>query len=226
MHAFDSAKSSHDVAYINGYISMLNKRGESIADRVDSNVEEILIGAVVSATADLAYKVAKLAIVLAKLSNPLGWLSGGSDPTEALEAAEDVARAVHQVARAAKLLDSLSDVRNQIRKIQRGLDRNARFLASVNHLVKNLNATDDNFLQQQSTFLELYGAYTPVISKPELVEVGAYLEALVTEACDIIDGTDGPPAVIALYKAYVGGSGKCWRTLIDIQTMVESYTEI
>ena len=226
VHAFDSAKSSYDVAYIKDTINSLSKRGSSISNTVDSNLEEILIGAVVCTTADLAYQTAKLAITAARLSNPFGWLFGSADPNDLLEAMEEVSKAIERVARAAKLLDSLSTVRAQVQKIQRGLASNSKFLASVNYLVMHIDESDDNFLQQQSTFLDLYGAYTPVISKPELTQVGGYLEALVTEACDVISETEGPPIVLDIYRSYISGSGLCWRTVIAIQTMVETYTEI
>ena len=226
MHTFDAAKSDHDIAYIEGRLTLYRNKANQISRTVDSGVSKLIKGAVVTASANLAYQAAKLVVALARVANPFGWVTGSADPNDVLDALEEVSSAAIGFARAMKLSDLMNKANRQVQDIKRGLDKNAAFLDSVGYLIDNLDADDDDFHEKQETFLRLYGQYSPVITKPQLVEATTLIASIASTACEIITETEGPPIVVDIYKAYLGGTGACGSTARAIERMMETYSEI
>ena len=228
MHSFDFTKAKHDVGYISTSLKTYGQRSVGLSKTVDGAMNEIISGALICAAHQVAYRTLKLAIAIAENSNPLGWLFGSNDADDLMEPLEELADAIYDLVVVNKLYNLLKDLMGLLKTAVAGLKRNAEFISSVKDLVKSLNIEDDSkFQSQQAEFLEQYGNYTPATTKPQLVEIGAYLESIVEEACELIDSADVPPVSSSyFFKNYVADSGLCLQTKVNIQKLMETYYEI
>ena len=228
MHSFDFTKAKHDVGYISTSLKTYGQRSVGLSKTVDGAMNEIISGALMCATHQVQYKTLKLAIAIAENSNPLGWLFGSNDADDLMEPLEELADAIYDLVVVNKLYNLLKNLMGLLKTAVAGLKRNAECISSVKDLVKNMNIEDDSkFQSQQAKFLEQYGNYTPATTKPQLVEIGAYLESIVEEACDFIDSADVPSVSPSyFFKNYVADSGLCLQTKVNIQKLMETYYEI
>ena len=230
VESFDAQKSSLDVAYIIATLDTYTMESSKIAETVDKNVGELITAAIVCAAADLVSAASTLAIALARLCNPFGWLTGSVDPNDVVEAMEYVMEATNRVARAAKLSSIVSSVQEMVSSMVEKFEKNQQFLESVKYLIDNLHITDapddDRFQESQALFLSKYGEYEPALTLPDITKVVGYLKHLVTESCDIIEEVRGPSLVVGPYKTYISGDGLCYRTEISVDVLADTYSEI
>ena len=222
---FNQQKSNADIGYLQGRLDKYTIQSKTQAGNVDGNVHEILIASVVCATLDTAYQTGKLAITIAMASNPIAEITGGSSPVDIEEAMSELAQSLVHVARAAKLLASINNLRDKVVKVAEGFKKNGEALQIVKTLLEShTNLTDDTFKDLKDSFLEKYNAYDPQVSKPQLTELGALFSNMIDEACDIIQGADS--WIAAPYQGVIAGKGQCWQTKVDIEKLMEFYSEI
>ncbi|XP_028390790.1 uncharacterized protein LOC114515691 [Dendronephthya gigantea] len=227
VEGFNKEIAKADIGYISGTLNTYETSIENLAREVATGLSDLLLYAIGTSSADLIQKTAVLAMQIADACNPLKTLFGGGAATDVLGAADELALAIANVAKSAKLQSSFGELIDKTEKIMNKFDDNSEFLRTVKELLKKIDAeetSDSSFEDNKITFIEKYNAYTPGVTKPELTEMTATWETVLDEACNVIDGAETTGA--AAIKAIVDGLGLCWKVKIKAQKMIETYCEI
>ena len=225
--AFKEQKSNADMGYLQGRLDKYIDQSKTLSEDVDSNVKEILIASISCATLDAAYQGMRLALTIAMMSNPVAAVTGGSSPVDLYDAMSELASALVKVVGAEKLLSSIHKLRDKVNVVAEGFAKNGKVLQMVKQLVESHNSQSDDtttWRDLKDRFLREYNNYNPQVSTPQLTELGSLFANMVDEACDIIDGAVG--WIAAPYKGLIAGKGQCWQTKVEIEKVMQLYSEI
>lgn len=224
---FNLDKAEADLGYIMQSLENFNQSANRLSTEVDDQVTDLLYTTMICIGIDVAEHYVKLGLSVAEACNPFKVVFNGGAATDILDAAAEFADAVVGALEAGSLLrDGLVALRDTLYNVAVGLDKNNNFLLFLKDLVENVDTSisPDEFEDMKEYFFEHYRGYLPGVTKPELTRMSASWEIVTDEACNLLDDVDSTAG--SACKTPIANNGLCWKTKIDIQTMIETYSEI
>ena len=222
---FDLKKATADEAYSSG---TLKKAFDEIKTKQDSLKDKMkviagLAGGILGA--DLAEKVADLAIMLAFQSNPGKWLTeDGSNIVLIKDTITDILKNSRDLIKLGRLaVEILPALQKDAEELNKKLEENADNYDRIRNLIKPSNHVPFT-LETSKKFLKEYNDYSPPITPKDITKLGAGLEEILDFFCSQIeDTTSATGATIGMGEA---GDLSCYKAKTDLQIMMSQYEHI
>ena len=225
---FDSNVATADIGFIDNTLNKFKKEIERSKSEVGEKLDKIISCAITVATSEVVTKAYQFALAAVSLSNPIAAITGGGSLEDVLDRAGDLAGAMANFVKATSLKLAIKDMLDKTEDVGRKLNANRHFLSKVKTLLdavmNNEMISPEDFEKKKLSFLSHYNAYNPGVTKPELIEMLSYWDAVVTEACKVID--EGTGVVAGGIRSDVNNQGLCWKVPIAITELSTTYEEI
>ena len=199
---------------------------KELSDELIPEVEGILSRSKHAAVAERAEKAAKLAVHVIEACNPFNAVFAGGTATPILDATAELSKAIANLIKVGTIKEDFEKLMKMSNEIGEKFGENHHFLTQTAKLVPSVASklTKGEFENAKTQFLEMYTAYSPTVTAPEITEIGEMWNTVVDEACKIIEGSSG--AVSSAIESESQYNGNCWKTKIKIAKMIETYVEI
>ena len=160
---------------------------------IASKLSAILITGMTMASANVIEKSLQLAAIMASMFNPIAWLTGSVDLLGMFEALSALLSAIKNLVKLAVLFTQIEDLQKFCEDMSLRFQENqVQSDAMVNLIDVLTSETDSNKIDETiNSFVQSYGDYKPGVTNQDIVELITLLQALASEACDIINELDG-----------------------------------
>ena len=237
---FDSKTSAADISYINSTLNKYNERVNTSKKDVGEMLGGILSLAVKAKSVQVYEKTAQLVAASVSMLNPIAAITGGASVTEVKDRADELATVAADLAKAQYFQNMLELVKQNTEQMGKELRKNQLYLENVYKLIdgvlKSKTLPSEDFESRKLSFLAKYNSYTPAVTKPDITEVMAEWEELVTEGCKLLESATGAYTEVAKAIARAVRMDKddstslskylCYSTPIAMKKMAETYDEI
>ena len=224
---FDQGKAKADADSLSMSLQSFKMSIDQDSRKIGKTLEDYWGYAMTSTTLELVAKTARLALVVAENSNPIGWITGDCSALEIMDAIAEVAKAATGFARAAKAVKTLQKVGNEFQKTA---NRMNKILQSQTNIKNMFISAVDETLQGPGTerymmgFLQEYGNYDPIFTQGDFAYLGALLSELIDELCDLIFSGDSTHS--AIVQTIFTGLESCIDAKSDIERLLATYDEM
>ena len=221
---YDQGIADQDVLFLSGKLNDFESNATSVSEKLEQDVRNVLIAANSILALQLVDEIDILANQIAEHLNPLKCVFGGVDVGDMLVQAGEIAKAVAQIAKGGRLLDTLSDVYNKTYDLSVKFKDNTD---QIDNLQTVINAIKTNTVDQigydADRFVEAYGNYTPKVDRSDLEKNDAIWGAYKEAACDLLYGAEG--VFVGVGQTVVSGMLLCERlegTLAEFAALREN----
>ena len=187
VESFNNDIAEADISYITGRLDVFKNRIKSVTGDFKKKMGVLLDQMILGAGLELAEAVVTMALAIADACNPIGWITGGTDPNSVADAVAKVANAVAQLAQGIAVQVAWNGVQTKATEISNKFQVNRVFLEKVKKLVYQETESREDFETAKNTFLEQYTGYKPQVLPDELVEMTSLWSGLVEAACEVIN---------------------------------------
>ena len=220
VESFNGDIAKADIGYINGRLDTFNQRYSDVVGIFKSKMETLVLQMIIGAGLEVANSAITLALSIAEAANPIGFIFGGADPKDLMDAITDVANAAAQLTRGIAVKEAWNNVLHQSTIINDKFKKNAVFLENVKILTLQQEQSRAEFEESKNVFLEQYNAYDPQVLPDELTQLTSYWSGLIEAACNVFDSFNTAAGNTA--KAVVYGQNLC----VDLPVLAERMGEL
>ena len=219
---FDQRKANADIGFITGRLKSFDEAVKDLQPIIEEKLTAVIIGSVVSSTADTIQRGVELVVKAKFACNP-----SDPDPGAVFDAANEFAQSIVDLARSSKLADTFKTAFDQTSSVGTRLSENSEFIKLVRQIVETLpEKLKDNtdFSKLTTEFLTKYSDYDPKVQRQEIAKIATDWDVYLQEACDTLFA--GGTAAAAIVQTTFASLGQCITTQGDISKMIEIFTEI
>ena len=221
---FNGAIAEADIAFISGRQIIFKQRIDSVVGSFKLKMTNLLTQMMIGAGLEIVQSAITMAITIVDACNPLGFIFGGADPKDLMDAIAEVTNAVKQLTKGSIVLSTWTAVQSRSVEINKKFKKNDDFLANVKRLMFNKAESREDFEKAKNSFLELYNKYDPQVLPDELVEISSLWSGLVEAACDVTNSFNTAAGITA--SAVVKGQNLCVDLPVLADRMGELYENI
>ena len=218
---FNAEIAEADISYIQGRLTSIQERVDTVVDVFDEKYTWLLFQTLLAANLEVAEETIQLSLEVADAMNPIAWLVGGASPNDILNAVQEVADAIAQLAKGYALLALWISVNDKANEINDKIQDNKDFLDAVKNIVFERTS---EFETSKARFLSKYAEYNPELMKDDIFEMAGLWGKIVEETCSVLDGLD--TAAASAVKIIVNSLNYCVDIPVLAQRMGEMYVSI
>jgi|ERR1712050_339216 len=187
----DIAVGNADIGFIKSELDRMAKGGTELFGEIKKNLRSVLKQAVIALGAEVAERVADVALNVGQCFNPFAVVFGGCDAATIKASIEALGDATKRLTKATSLQKMLGDLFSKVGDVFDGYKKNAAQYAFMESLVKTITKDPEQVKPMADTFLKMYSDYTPAVNSQQLAYVLALFGHIVDSACDLRDGASG-----------------------------------
>ena len=225
VETFNQQIADADIGYIKGRIKVYQERLDTVIGKLRSDMTSIIVTAIVGVSLNIAEKTVLLALDIAAAYNPIKAVFTSNNLQDVINAAADLANAIADAVKLGKVNSAYNELRTEITTLGEKLQKNDKFLKTVNDLIKQSDLTDRAvFEETKDKFLADYNAYDPLVKLSDITGVSSLWQNLIGAVCDVIGNIDSALGAVAKGVAY--GLGLCESIPALVDEMTTIYEEI
>ncbi len=224
VESFNGAIAEADIGYIVGRLDTFKGRITSVVGTFTAKMSILLFQMFIGAGLEVIHSTITLALSIADACNPMGFIFGGADPKDLMDAVAEVANAAAQLTQSIAVQSAWGNVNTKAIEINDKFNNNRDFLETVKELAFEESKTREDFEKASNTFLEQYNNYDPQVLPDDLVGMTSLWSGLVEAACGVTDSFNTAAGIAA--AAVISGQNLCVDLPVLADRMGELYENI
>lgn len=225
---FDQSTANSDMNLIYSLLGGFQKKSEKLSKTVQHNIRVISKVAFTSNALDIAALATKVAIAATAFLNPFDMIADASgNILELSDRIDDLTSALKKLTKLIKLVGHFEKLGKLMGSLGKQIEKNRNKYTAIRDMVaaaKKHAITDKAINKIKDKFLKQYDDYQPYYSKSSITELGALLEGLTDDLCEIL--FSGETSNSNFVQLGFAAKGDCFKTKLDVKYLIALYEDM